>query len=181
MKIPGFNSNQYQDRYVMNKKKKSNGGGVIPFSEEAYGAQLSHKKKNPQVRALERDKSDYFRKTMAHEGTREDPNPAELAPHERYKNAHSLKNGGRGVTSRTSRKNVSTLAIGHGKAGNAQSRGKVSMKNIESTGDIDIDRKPSRRLYVQKSTINLAPNLPEPYYMKNIHAKKETTSSTWRN
>lgn len=90
---------------------------------------------------------------------------------DRYKKNHSLKNGGRGVCPRTYRKNMSTLAIAHGKPSDMKVSGKVSMKNVESTGDFDIDRKPSKKLYVQKSTINLAPNMPEPYYMKNIHAK----------
>ena len=105
---------------------------------------------------------------------------------ERFKSANSIKNGGRGVYANSNRKNMSTLSFQYAKISTPMNQNVVrpskkgmGFKNAESTGDIDMDRRPMCRYYVKQSTINLALKMghnEEPYYMKNVHAKPK-----WKN
>ena len=75
---------------------------------------------------------------------------------ERFKSASSIKNGVGGVHANANRKNVSTLSFQYAKISTPMnhhtirhSKKNMGVKNIESTGDIDMDRRPMCRYYVK--------------------------------
>ena len=78
---------------------------------------------------------------------------------DRYKKVNSnTKDGTTGATpSKTNRKNENNLVFGNHTKYDPQSTvlNRPSMKNLQSTGDLDIDRKPRYKQFTKRSTSNL--------------------------
>lgn len=100
---------------------------------------------------------------------------ASVGHFDRYKKKNSVVRGGRGVSSQTDRKNQTTLVFGKLTRYDPllAPNYRPSMKNIESTGDFDIDRRPHCKQFSKRSTSNLiAETDQEPYYMKAVNEKR---------